>query len=521
MYNKKLRGDFIDPAIDFRGSVANRSKLSICTLPPINTIVGEGPKTTNAKILTEQYIQARHIIDQRKPVLVTVPQKTHSISLPKKRENRKSKIGGGNLFSGWGKRISTFGNIVESFEAKEAKQRAVSLPQYHNTTNIEKSVHFPLQLESQHQTQPQIKQKTLLPPVSNYGKSANAEQATTYSYNNFTRQQPNYRASPIKHNYQHHRKQTSLGDRDFISQETSALVRKASDRVTENKTMEKDLIGGLKNEVEDNVVRLEEDRFTNFSNDSNSSLVSKLLESYSHMNVEQQSLHEAKMTIGRRTKSFQLDPADAQKSTKRVNMRGTSTRDSTSTNNDLFSFTDCSYTSGSSEFVSLPETGNEGVISYSSALLTTNYNKELPPVPLKKMDQSILRDYSGTEQDSKITDNFVPPEVPRHLILHRSKTQNKSPELFYDCDSFSFTSSRKSLERSDTKVPERIPEKKEQFLEDIAIFTRKSRQLKGKKKPVPNNKDETTSSQYLEKVGIEPFMLSGYQSGSPLKVINQ
>lgn len=521
MYNKKLRGDFIDPAIDFRGSVANRSKLSICTLPPINTIVGEGPKTTNAKVLTEQYIQARHIIDQRKPVLVTVPQKTQSISLPKKRGDRKSKIGGGNLLSSWGKRISTFGNIVESFEAKEAKQRSVSLPQYHNTTNIKKSVHLPLQIEPQPQIQPQIKQKTLLPPASNYGIAANEGKASNYPDYNFRRQQPNYRASPIKHNHQHHRKQISLGDRDFISQEPSAPVRKVSDRVTENKTLEKDFFSGLKNEVEDNAVRAEEDRFTNFLNDSNSSLVSKLLESYSRMNVEQQSLHKAKMTFGPRTKSYQLDPVDAQKFTKRSNMGGTSTRDSASTNNDLFSFTHSSYTSGSSEFVSLPEIGNEDDVSYSNALLTTNYNKELPPVPLKKMDQSILRDYSGTEQDSKIIDNLVPPEVPKHQLLHRSKTQYKSPELFYDCDTFSFTSSRKSLERSDIKVPERKPEKKEQFLEDTAIFTRKSRQLKGKRKPVPNSKDETTSSQYLEKVGIETFMLSGYQSGSPLKVINQ
>lgn len=525
MYNKKLRGDFIDPEIDFRGSVANRSKLSICTLPPINTIVGEGPKSTHAKVFAEQYIQAKHSIDQRTTVPVVAPQKTQSISLAKRRGDKSSRIASGNIFSGWSKRISTFGNIMESFEVKEAKQRSVSLPQYHATTNIKNSVHFPPQLESHPHPQPELlphprpQQKLLRPPNPDHGIIVNAQQTINKSHKH--RQKPRYESSSIKNNHQCHRKKVSFGNNNFTNHKPFVPVHRDTSQLTGNKLTECHPIGGLKNQLENRYVKVEDDLLTNFSNDSSTSLVSKLLESYSRMNLEQQSFEKAKMPDSPGAKALQLNPVEEQKATKRSMTGGTSTHDSTSTNNDLFSFTHSSYTSGSSEFVSLPETGNEDGNSYPNALQTTNYNKELPPVPLKKMDQSILRDYSGAEQDPKIVDSSVPPEVPRHQILPSSNSQHESPELFYDCDTFSFTSSKKSFERNDTKIMERKPEKKDYFPEDTAIFTRKSRQLKGKKKPVPNSKDRTTSWQYLEKVGIEPFMLSGYQSDTPLKVINQ
>lgn len=520
MYNRKLKGDIIDPSIDFRGSVANRSKLSVCALPPLQATVREIPNVTQAEAFANQYIEAKRQSEIENAVPVVASQGRQSISLPKKRGENESKIGGGSLFSRLGKRISTFGNIIENFDSKEYQQRSVSLPQYQTHSTHQSSVQT--RKTTQALYQPQSDTQPALRPARNTGLVANTRQSfhTQYFHNHYARSETNNR------NSSNHNPNSILTNQNDLKQSNLRVQTHVKNHLDSNKSTffiqaDHESDNKLRNDQDDTPVCAKNNQLNlNFSDASSGSLVSRLLESYSNMNIEQDSSNSLEVKSIERSKRSDKDVGESPTTIKRSAIGGISGHESTSIGNDLFSLTHSSDTSGSSEFVSLADTRDQIAPDFIQPLLTTNYNKKLPPVPVKKMDQSILRDYSGSDHNPKIIDSFVPPEVPKHRVLHKSNSQREASDVFYDCDNFSFTSSKHSYGRSSSISSVNKVEKKIQPPEDTAIFTRKSRKMKKDQQPVINSKDKTVSWQYLKNAGIEPFMLSGYQSGSRLKVIN-
>lgn len=506
MYSRKLKGDPIDPTIDFRGSVANRSKLSVCTLPPIPAIIGkdneyEFPKIREAKLLENDFIKRKYMYEKPLPIVKepACVQRQPNIPMPKKRQQQVNHNSNDSFFAKLGKRISTLGEIIDLKEnSKENKEkRSISVPQITVTAS---------------------------PPLKSKDRNPNFEKEIFMAHNPKIE---NESANNIQSNQMdnlHKQPQVLPPEMDNEKQVLNVENEENSDIEDEE---EEELNSNKHVYSKGNQIYL------NFSNESESSLLSKLLDSYSQFNSEnqystQQSLRSNSNKIDKNIPTLKnnliYDFRPPEKSINRSSLCS-----SYHTDDDMFSCNKSAYSSGSSEYLSVPEEQNLDNYDYNdneqwTQLPQKKYNNELSPDMVKTINQFTLRDYNNTENDSKIFDDGTPPQVPKHVVLKQIKSplghELESKEVY---DRFSFDSSESSLYTSDNLKLNAKPVKQIEIPEDTSIFTRNSIKYK-KKVPsqgIPNNKHRVISSdEYLKIVGINQFMLSGYQNGARLKVTN-
>lgn len=503
MYTRKLQGDPIDPSIDFRGSVANRSKLSVCTLPPIPAIVGKDneydfPNIEKAKLLENDLIKRKFMYEKPLPIIKEpISKKSQSdIPMPKKRQHQTNHNSSDSLFAKLSKRISTLGEIIERKEnSKENKEkRSISAPQIAVFSS------------------PELKQKEINPIINN---------VTLVAHDTKNPSTKNIKSNQINN-----------------LNEQSQFLQHEMNNKQQFLHVENEEISDIEDEEESNLnkhVYVKGNQiYLNFSNESEGSLVSKLLDTYSQLNSHDQCLTQQSLKsnsnktdkdIPKLKNNMIYDLKSPEKSVNRSSLCS-----SYHTDDDMFSCTKSAYSSGSSEYLSIPE--EQIVDNYNSndnkqrnQLPQKNYNNELSPDVVKSINQFTLRDYNNSENDSKIFDDGTPPQVPKHVVLKQLKSSNKNKlqtNEFSDCFSFD-KSSESSLYTSNnlTNIKSK-PEKKISIPEDTSIFTRNSiKYKKNSSQDTSSHKHRVISSdQYLKIAGINQFMLNGYQSDAPLKVTN-
>lgn len=421
MYGKKYQGDKIDPIEDFKGSLANRSNLSICIPPPIKRISTDSKINEKGRVLSQEYRKLK-----RNSECQPIPVQPPTIN---KRKNRES------IWGKLGKRISTIG-ISECLNDVDSNKNSNSNGSKNTKRGVSMDYVYQINETSDFNAYPKLsKQETFIDmnhQVSEYSEKR-----------------------PIS--------LESLDDQD-------------------------DIVYTKNNQL-----------FINFPDDSQTSLVSKLLDEYSKFNLENPSSNIAPLTPPQRNTHSSYNSTIS---------GGISTSD------DIFSNAPTSCYTGSSDSIDLVNTDNEN----NNHLLTTNYNKELPSIPIKNINQFDLRDYTNT-LSAEVIDPSIPPEVPKHQFVEKESTP------YYDCkDSFSFTSSKYSDISNDDNVMKFYSDSKKIIPQDTSIYTRSStrKEYNGIKTVESKAKEQirSASSQYLEKAGISPFMLNGYQENTQLRVIN-
>ena len=416
MYPHKLRGDKIDPQFDFVGSVANRSSLSVYSKVP--SIHHANINASQGRVFSNELFKNKV---KRESVLYPKPEelneRTVPLPMPKKRGS-KHKTG---LLSKLGKRISTFGSIIER-EHKPQK------------------------------------------------RSVSANDIATFNefvHSNCIHPEP-------------------VEDKISIIEDMENLEIKG-----ENEMEEQD--------KEKTVYTKNNQIFVNFSNNSASSFISEIINTYSQMDA--QSIREFTMEECFRSPKISL-PESIVKRQSTLSGSGSS---KITEQDELFSKAPSSAFSRSSE--ELVETEGHNFNEYQP-LVTKNYNKELPLTPSRRIDQFQIRDYSSNK-NSVITDTSVPPRVPKHEILMKSQYPTPPETPYFDCRE-SFSDTPPSPKKKSIEIPT-----------DTDVFTRKSKAYKGLiDRPLSKEKARISSSQYLQNVGISPFMLTGYQESSTLKVMN-
>lgn len=496
MYGRKLKGDHIDITQDFIGSVANRSKLSVCTIPSLNeqgirNKKFENSNTKNRRVSSQNFVEMKNKGNNsfnNPSTMNTHEFNEFEIPLPKvrKRTERIKSDPKNGLFSKIGKRISTIGSLIENFENKNVNKRSVSSPQLLFTKK-----------EDNHPSDVLIEPKGQVVPEP-------------------------FEEKKLDQNY------------DTLDNSDAESINESDNHCA----------------YEGRVFASNNQLYLNFSNESSGSLVSKLLNTYStlnsdsqffntvdqfeHLSISEKRAHGQTPRLGNDHVFELVPPASVRNSGSTYT--DMSTYESTKKSNDVFSTIPSTYSSDASDYVSFSDDLNLEIDGTENQfkLTTMNYNKKLPPLLIKQINQFKLRDYSDIENNPTIVDLEFPPELPRHKYLANNRRQvtEESPngEIFYDCDdAFSFSSSNKSIIKysvaetpSSQGIRKRLP-KKVQIPQDTKIFTRKCAKTYG---GITQNLEETpeksrvSSYQYLKNVGIEPFMLNGYQNDTQLKVVN-
>jgi hypothetical protein len=481
MYPRKLKGDKLDSTQDFIGSLANQSNLNISTLPSIharrddkgNYIISNNNR---ARILSSEFHYfktAKETTELKTGILArkNIIQQNDTLNIPK----RKNKNG---LLSKLGKRISTIGaigfginnNLIDP--ENEKVHRSISLSEQ-STNNLQKNAYEDFVNQNKMESQ-----------------SSNIE-GINESQENVTIPLP-------------------------ISKNES-LNNESIETVYENKT----------------VYYKNNQLYVNFPNESTGSLVSKLLNTYSELNIED---NQFEMENKHGPRIFDNFEPLIIENNQIYNFKRSSTYTESSANgsskiadpnDDLFSHAQ------SSTFSKLSDDSNseirsnsfDNLTNFPNRLTTKNYHEKLTSIKRKNINQFDLRDYTDS-LNAEIIDTSVPPVLPKHEIL--PKRQYITPETpYYDCcDTFSYTSSKNSMIDSTVKPQIEVPK-------DTSAFTRSTMKKYGDIKPqsVKNNdyrditndddeKQRSASYQYLKNAGIDPFMLNGYQENTQLKVKN-
>ena len=497
MYNRKLRGEKIDPRLDFRGAVANRSEFSVCTLPPLNQSITQRPRRNfsnneKARVLSQElhaFKTAKELAKLKDATLLSQQQETptQSIVSPKRRSqnNRQS------MMSKLGKRISTIGGMFDNNDTKEHKLFA------HNSEKKRSTSLGFLTMKSG--------------PEMDFDSVVNEDNA-------------------------------SLDDivdmaLDMKLEQADSGVDSAN-HTTGKIQLETPPPAVISNPHNELVYTKDNQLYINFPNDSQSSLVSKLLDAYSKFYPEETDI-SIKTPRLENNRIFTFRPPEESILSSHRDSAGTSV--SASTGNDLFSTAQTSYYTNSSESlheILRAEIKSEGPPRIQ--LSTTSYNKKLPPVPSRRIDQFCIRNYSDSSQNAIIIDKEVPPKTPTHAFSASSSSD--SPETrYFDCtDSFSKVSSVYSTDDAlldlygdvkpdadDASQNTLEASRKTELPLDTKIFTRKNTRkhyvsLSKTSREQKHEKQRSLSEQYMEKAGITPFMLTGYQEQqSHLQVVNQ
>lgn len=475
MYGRKLKGDKIRLETDVDGAL-NRSHLSVWTVPSVKATEGADgkypvSKLAKARVLSGEFCKLKETQDRERlysfaPVSESIS--SNSIPLPKKRNERRSTHS--TILSKLGKRISTFGGIIDNFESKFTETRAASIANHEvKTCSDEHDDEYEVELEELHQ-------KTENEPP--YQTKFKADKLAHYLY-------------PKEEN-QYQKENSSEADETISLQDA------------ENST-----VYSKNNQL-----------YLNFPNGSAYSLVQELLTTYSQLKPEDSQTSSLK-TISLPQPQPNIVFYDCQSPNPSTNRDSTCTSNSaygsSKNNDDLFSFVPSDTRSNlSSEGFSSSECEGVNTENYLP-LITKNYNKKLPAVPPKEIDQFKLRDYNDSEINPIIIDESIPPELPSHEIMPKSATL--TPEtMYFDCiDNFPcFPPAKPKVER---KVKKQV-----EIQQDTKVFTRSTSRLKNKgnvsQKLIENKHKRTSSTEYLKQVGIDPFMLSGYQDNVPLTIRN-
>lgn len=488
MYNIKPRGEKIDPSTDFKGAVCNRSEFSVCTLPPLtppNDAFKKREFSNNekARILSKElhsYKTAKELQTLKNISVYTRPEgeiTNKPLVVQKRRQpnNRQS------MLSKFGKRISTIGDI---FDKKSSREYSILNVSSEKSRSI--SLGAPHPGNSYH---PESKETDSIVDLIDMNLELNGNKTNELSTSN---------------------KEKEVLD---ISLEPLSLVDSHS---------EQDLVYTKNNQL-----------YINFPNDSQSSLVSELLETYSKLHEKETDI-SIKSPQLRNSQVFNFKAPVHSFTPSYRNSAGTSI--STSVATDLFSTapTSC-YTESSESLHDITHTGINRDVPVRIRLSTTNYQKKLPSIPLREIDQFCIRNYSDTSQNAIILDKEIPPKTPTHFS---SPTKSPiSPETtYYDCeDSFSKFSFLKPTENAAIDCGNCFEEKDSKtktqsgsasdILLDTKVFTRQNTRKNDRKSSQNEAKPRlaeirTTSEQYLKNAGISPFMLTGYQENKSLKVMN-
>lgn len=485
MYGRKLNGDKLDPNIDFYDSIENRSKLSIQKLPSIHV-----PKddlghykiknSQRARVLSTEFQNLKAYEEQKKLKQILIPKKENP-SVQMKNESVKSengyfipkeKVGGdthliisklragkAGIFTKLGKRISTIGTIGGIFDTSEKEK-----------SKVKRSI-------------------SLSDTVVN-----DNDEYTQFLHNNSrVSKYPSY--------------VTVATREEKIVPSPKPLLE-----VECNETYD----------VNDNEIVYSKDNqlYINFPNESTSSLVSKLLNTYSQFHLDDNNdelLNTCPETIRNSMNSY------------------SGSSKITAETDDLFSYVEGE--SFDSEKPSSVMNDSSSQLNIEIPLTTKCYNKKLPALPTpttpisgKSINQFYLRDYNDNS-NPKIIDDSIPPKLPQHKTI--PKYLLNTPEtVYYDCCE-AFSSSTKSLSEISLSSVTSIEPTVKRLVEipkDTSIFTRKSRKSSGSIQKWENSNDNdnendherrrSASFQYLKNAGIDPFMLTGYQENTQLKVIN-
>lgn len=232
--------------------------------------------------------------------------------------------------------------------------------------------------------------------------------------------------------------------------------------------------------------------FVNLSDASAESLVSKLITSYSHMelsDLEDDSNNSNLSTISASNQNYKVYIFD-QQYPKLTNA------------NTVFEFN--SPASNNSTYASTKDSDDVFSNAQTAATVSSIESMHLQS-PTKPVNQFQLRDYNGS-QNFEIFDNSIPPTTPKHAILP-TRTFSSPATQYYDCKSSFSSSPMSSIETA-------------KFTRQ-SFSSRKPKSYGPKIQPAEIHKEERSISlQYLKKAGIDPFMLTGYQNATQLKVVN-
>ncbi|ODV86080.1 hypothetical protein CANARDRAFT_28118 [[Candida] arabinofermentans NRRL YB-2248] len=161
-----------------------------------------------------------------------------------------------------------------------------------------------------------------------------------------------------------------------------------------------------------------------------------------------------------------------------------------------------SYVNSNSSANGLASSSSLDDLSAPIPLATFPVSKPLPDLPIESINQFEIRNYDLQHEKVEIIDKSTPPKLPIHhhmkVELQKKKSQmKKNLEVEIPKDTSVFTRTPTRIRKVYGKMP--VMESRENKIEE---------------------KQRSTSLQYLQKAGIEPFMLGGYQETNKLKVIN-
>lgn len=477
MYPYKLHGDRIDPVDDFIGAVANRSKLSVCTLPPLHPVIDEKTKmeietSPKTKRMSQQFMQLKKRSE-------TEPIKQRSVSMPKIRNSSNK-----NLFSKIGKRISSIGNLLEKNSAEETN--------FERFSSDEDLVDFNIKLTpetsvNEHQVKSEIDHKIPL-----------------------QRMKPQIR--PVKR---------------VVSTPLPKPKPEKLDNASVCSTCELS-----DDDNEDKNVYIKNNQLYLNMLDSSESLVTQLLNTYSTLDTENSTsnvnLNSSKVSA--RDNFIQLANFESPASAR--NNHSTYTKDqsmytSTKATSDLFSIVP-SYCSEETERMILSTDSpnfhrNNDTIKNMVSLYTTNYNKKLPPTPISEIKKNFQ--FANTSPESS------PNSYQSFKSSYESPvtTESSNDDDYYDCpdfladdfaqfhDSPKFNSVQKNYKTETSPVigSLNVPKKR---LSNKTLDQQQRCKSHGDIKYKINNIDNRNekmraiSYQYMKSVGIQPHMLNGYQN---------
>lgn len=449
-YGRKLKADQIN-SNDFYGSVANRSLLSISTLPDIPELSELAKKDINI----ENFFERKYS--------VPIPQSKRAVSMPLPRavEQRPSphielyvpKNKGKNGTESIKNKIRPLSKIEVKKDVKKffagVRKLSDNLKRDHRG-NSKDNEEYPDKDE-----------------LRNFLKWNNDESVPFFK-NTFSNVNPTGKeifSSNNETNGGHFESPYPSLNESPSSIETKNTSVPSNGSLTSVETINDKILNLNRKSVyiENNQLQVE---FSS-SSSSSASLVSELLNAYSDLNYNKNYI---KILDSKPCSSFTIPNAvtDSQRSTY------SSTVDATTKSVSLFSDVpenNDSESNFSDDISSIDSSRIPPVSKNKRPLSTTSYNRKLPPTPIKKIDQFKLRDYKLSNI----------PQTPTISV----KT-NSSSSVYFTCEEAS------PIQDTNTNT-----QKKSNKYGELTNFNKKNQRIH--------------SVEYLQRNNINQFMLRGFQ----------